>query len=341
MAHDHRPRVSVIIPTWNEEASIAECLAGVAAQDLPLEQIEVVVVDGASSDGTVGVVTAVARDIGFAACTVVRNERRRTSTSLNVGLAHAHGDIVVRLDARARIAPDYISSCVRVLDGDRRIGVVGGAQVPRARSRRLIDRSIARGLRNTYATGMSRYRRTSASGPGDTVWMGTFRRAELEDLGGWNEEVALNEDWELNARYRSQGSVVWVIGGLTSAYLPRANLRLLARQYFSFGRVKGMWWVRGMRPTPRQTALVVAPVVAFAAAVAVVRRFGARSLLGIPVALLAIDAAGAPEPAADAGERVGASVAIAVYVASWWVGVVVGAVGEVLGVEHEHRSAPS
>ena len=187
---------------------------------------------------------------------VVENPRRRTSTSLNEGLAAASGDVLVRLDARSRVQPDYVRRCVDVLTERPEVGVVGGRQVPTPRSGSVLDRGITRALRNRYTTGLARYRRATEAGPTDTVWMGVFRAEELRALGGWDDEVALNEDWALNRTYRDSGSSVWLDPDLVSSYLPRPDLPSVARQHFFFGRVKGLWWARGMRPEPRQLAML-------------------------------------------------------------------------------------
>jgi hypothetical protein len=170
--------------------------------------------------------------------------------------------------------------------------------------------------------------------------MGVFRAEELRALGGWDDNVALNEDWALNRTYRDQGASVWLDPELVSSYLPRPDLQSVARQHFFFGRVKGLWWARGMRPEPRQVAMLVAPPLAGLGLLGLVRRFGGKALLVVPVALLAADAVGSDEPA-DPAVRTGSAVTIALYTASWWVGSIVGAIGELAGVEHRHRTAPS
>lgn len=338
MTGSNLPAVTVIVPALDEAADIAACIATVATQDYE-GPIDVILVDAGSNDGT-AIVAQAAADERAINLSIVDNVLRRTSIGLNKGLERAEGDVIVRLDARARIEPHYIRTCVECLR-DEAVGVVGGAQIPVARSQRILDRSIARGLRNRFATGMSRYRLAMRSGPADTVWMGSFRRADLIEIGGWEEDVALNEDWELNARYRAAGFTVWFEQYLRSRYLPRPTFARLARQYFYFGRVKGMWWVRGMSPSPRQMVLLVAPVIIGAATLATTRRFGARVLLVVPAAALLVDHLGEMETADEVVERVGSAAAMATYVLSWWIGVVVGAMGEVAGVEHQHRPGSS
>ena len=332
------PAVTVLIPSLNEERDIRGCLETVAAQTYPAELLDVLLVDGCSDDATVDVARLTAAGLGLD-LRVIENPRRRTSTSLNAGLDRVRGEIVVRLDARSRVQPDYVERCVGVLGERPDVGVVGGRQVPRPRSAALTDRGIGRALSNRYTTGFARYRRAPQAGPTDTVWMGVFRADDLRELGGWDDEVALNEDWALNRRYRDHDRLVWFEPELVSGYLPRTDLRSLARQHFYFGRVKGLWWVRGMKPEARQVAMLAAPPIAGLGLLGLARRRGARVLLAVPLVLLVADAVGSDGPA-DPGERAVSASAIGVYSAAWWVGTVVGAVGELFGVEHRHRSAP-
>lgn len=333
------PLVTVLIPVLDEQTDIAGCIEAIAVQSHPVERTEVVLIDGCSTDGTIQAAQSAAAGVPFAAFRIVENPRRRTSAGLQAGLATAHGEYAVRIDARSRVQRDYVEATVGVLSARPEIGVVGGAQVPQPRSDRLVDRGIARALRNRYTTGLSRYRRATVDGPADTVWMGVFRTAELRELGGWDEQVALNEDWELNARYRAAGRLVWYLAEQRSGYLPRTSYRLLARQYFRFGRVKGMWWTKGQRPEPRQVALVVGPALLAALAAVAVRRLGWRVAIAAPIAALVLDEVGSPETPADVAERVAAVAATTVSSAAWWVGIVAGVAAERLGIDHEHGVA--
>jgi cellulose synthase/poly-beta-1,6-N-acetylglucosamine synthase-like glycosyltransferase len=329
------PLVSVVIPAFDEEADIAGCLAAVAAQDHPANRLEVIVVDGGSHDATVQIAREAARREGLRQFRVVSNPARRIPTSLNAGLAHATGSVLVRVDARSRPAPGYVTRCVALLDEHPAAGVVGGAQiaVPRADAT-VVEHGIARALRNRVTTGLSRYRRRTGAGPADTVWLGAFRTDELRRLGGWNPRLALNEDYELNQRYRRAGFAVWFDPDLHITYHPRRTLAALARQHFRFGRVKGTWWARGTGASPRHLVLLAAPVVAAGAMVAVERRTGpvATAAAALAVTLL-VDALGTGERARWRHRLVSAA-AITTYVAAWLIGAAVGAVGEWAGMEH-------
>lgn len=318
------PLATVIVPMLNESADIADCLARIAAQDIGADRIELVLVDAASDDATVAVAAAAAARHGFARVVHCANPDRRTSIGCNRGLREATAPYVLRVDARSRIETSYVATCVGVLQERPDIGVVGGAQVAIARQRGLRARCIARALNNSLLMGFSRYRRSAASGPSDTVWMGAFRTEQLRALGGWDDGTALNEDYELNERYRRAGFVVWFDASLRSGYLPRGTVRLVARQYVSFGRVKADGWVHGRRPALRQLVLLAVPPIGGLVALVAVATLGL-----VPVAVAAVVGALVADIGGRAGRgspalRLGALAVNAVIATSWWCGVVVG-----------------
>jgi glycosyltransferase involved in cell wall biosynthesis len=333
-----QPLVSVIIPALNEAADIAGCIEAIGAQDYPMSSIEVLVVDGASPDGTAERAREAVQRFAFERFAVLTNERARTSRSLNVALDAAKGEFVVRVDARSRVQPDYVRLCVEVLQTRPEIGEVGGAQVARPRSDAALEVGLARAQRNRLTSGLSRYRRANVAGSAEHVWMGAFRTDELRRIGGWDDATALNEDFELSQRYIESGRVVWFDARLQSDYLARPSIVALGRQHFYFGRVKGMWWARGRRPLPRQLALLAVPPAAVAAAALSARTIGLpRTVAAGAAAVFAIEAVGCTGPAGGGRVRGIAALAIATYSMSWWTGTIVGFVGEMAGVEHRHR----
>lgn len=309
------PLVSVIVPARNEEVDIAGALRSIAAQDYPTNRIEVVVVDGDSHDATASVSQEVLATLELARFGVIPNPGGNTPSNLNVGLAWAQGDYVVRVDSRSRIPIDYVRRTVDVLTKRPDVAATGGSQVAVARNELLVNRAITMALNNPWAMGGSRYRRGAGSGPADTVYLGVFRRSQLESIGGWNEHFSTNQDFELNRRMSELGEV-WFEAGLPVSYIPRKSVRELFWQYHRFGRWKAHYWnVRGESPQRRQLGLLAAaPLVALAGAgiVWAVRRSLFRAAMGAVLA-------------AAVGPRRGLGWLInGVIGAGWWSGVVRG-----------------
>lgn len=315
---------SVIVPVRNEEVDIEGCLRAVAAQDLGAKTLEVIVAEGRSTDGTRAVLQQVGPELGFGRFEVVDNPDGGIAAGLNAATGSATAPVVVRVDARSRVEPHYVRTVVDVLEARTDVGVVGGSQVPVDRGTGLVSAGIARALSNRYTTGLSRYRRGATSGPADTVWMGAFRATELRCLGGWDEALVVNEDYELCERYRASGRLVWFEPSLRSGYLPRAALGALARQYGRFGRAKGRRWRSGAAMSPRHLVLLLTPPTVIALAVSAVRRVSAPAAATAAVAAaLAADELGSREraPVAVRCIAIGAST---VTNAAWWLGVLAG-----------------
>jgi glycosyltransferase involved in cell wall biosynthesis len=321
------PAVTVLVPVRNESHDIEACVRGIGAQTIGAARLELVLVDGASEDDTVARATRAAAACGFARVVVCENPARRTSAGLGVGLGEAGAPVLVRVDARSRIEPGYVARCVEVLAERPEVGVVGGAQVTVPRDDDLRSRAIARALNNRWLMGLARYRRSTTSGPADTVWMGAFRTAQLRAIGGWDPAMGINEDYELNERYRANGHVVWFEAGLRSGYLPRRSVRAVAAQYLAYGRAKGARWRRGSSLAGRHLVLLLAPPLGVVAYVLAARRTGV-----LPVVAIGAAGAAAADLAGGAGraplvERASALAVNLVIAGSWWSGALLGWLG--------------
>ncbi len=316
--------VTVVIPARNEGQSINAALDAVLAQTYPLASTEVVVVDGNSTDDTAAIASAALDGKGLHRWAVINNPVGATPSNLNAGLAWAEGEILVRVDSRSLIAPDYVERLVAVLDDDT-IAVAGGSQVAVPRSDGLKDRAIARALNNRFGMGGSRYRRPGAeSGRVDTVYLGVFRTEQLRAAGGWNEDFPTNQDFELNRRMAQFGDI-WFEAGLPVGYSGRATLREIGQQYHRFGRWKVRYWRRtGDRPQLRQIVLLLlalVPIAVLALAFAIGAGVVLALLALIAPGLLFIDAIGGQRRAAGLGIRLVAGLTNVIVGLGWWTGV--------------------
>lgn len=326
------PLVTVLIPARNEAGDLAACLAAVVAQDYAENGIEVVVVDGGSTDDTVEVAYRVLereRDLTF---TVIRGPGP-TPENLNAGLAAASGDIICRVDARSIIPPDYVRTCAELLIERPELRVVGGAQVAIEAGTSTLDRGITRALNNRWAMGGSRYRRGASSGAADTVYLGAFRTEQLRQAGGWDPRLATNQDFELNRRMGADG-VVWFESSLLVGYVPRRSLGDLWRQYRRFGEWKVRYWdMTGDRPRPRQLVMIVVPMLAAVGGIVAMKRAPAPTVILAGLGAGAVDHFGRPNSSSVSLPTRLASIAAMVVVAGgWWSGVVA-------GMARRHRSA--
>lgn len=225
------PRISVVIPVRNEEHTVVAAI-GSALGQAGAPPLEVIVADGASSDGTRAAVSAVAHD--DARVRLIGNPEGKTPTGLNVAIQEARGDVIVRCDAHSVLPRDYVATAVSLLAATG-ADVVGGTM--RAVGSRFWQRAIAMALTTPVGVGDARFHTGGPPGPIDTVYLGVFRRSALERVGLFDESLERNQDYELNHRIRSSGGEVHFDPRLAVDYVPRPSLRALARQY----RHYGMW----------------------------------------------------------------------------------------------------
>lgn len=316
------PKVTVLVPARNEEADIVRCIEHIARQDYPANRIELLVVDGKSTDDTASVAKRAMARLGITGGHVVVNAGATTPSNLNAGLARATGEIVCRVDARSFVEPHHVRTCIEVLDGRPDVAVVGGSQVAVADDRHPVSVGIARALNNRWSMGFARYRSGARSGPADTVYLGAFRTADLRAAGGWDERLATNQDFELNRRLAERGTV-WFDERMRTGYVPRASIGLLWQQYRRFGEWKVRYWqVTGDRPQPRQQVLLAAVPLAAAAGAVALRYRPVASLVVGAAGALTVEVAGGDEPEGDALAHVAGVVAVATIGLGWWTGVV-------------------
>lgn len=321
------PLVTIVIPARDEAAYIEACLRGIRAQTYPHSSMEVFVVDGASTDTTAAVARKVLADGDFLNQVVIANEAATTPSNLNRGLHEAAGTYICRVDARSVIPPRYVERCVEILTERPDISVVGGSQVAVAPHPTQVGRGIARALNNRWAMGFSRYRRGAASGRSDTVYLGFFRTAQLRAAGGWDDRLLTNQDFDLNRRMSSLGTV-WFDASLAVDYIPRGSYRDLFRQYRRFGSWKVRYWrTSGDCPRPRQVVLLSFPagVVGLGLLAAARPRALPRLLLTAGAAAGVVEVTGNRAPA-KVCERIYALGGLACIVAAW----LAGAWGELL-----------
>ena len=239
-ARDHLPHVSVVVPARDCAAVIGECLAAIGAQTYR-GAIDVTVAVATSRDGTEQAVSGNGMELPLQ---VVENPAGTAAAGLNIALAASKGPIVARVDAQSRVPPDYLERAVSTL---ARTGAanVGGVQRPIGAAG--LPGAIAAAMGSTFGGGPAAFRRGRNSGPADTVYLGVFDREALESVGGFDETLGRNQDYELNWRLREQGHSVWLDPSLVVDYVPRSDYSGLARQYFSYGAWKRTMLVRNPR----------------------------------------------------------------------------------------------
>jgi glycosyltransferase involved in cell wall biosynthesis len=219
----------------NEARFIRQSLEAVLAQNYPSDLIEVIVVDGMSEDGTRAILQSVTSK--EPRVRVIDNPKRIVSCGLNIGIKHAKGEIIIRMDAHTEYAADYVRQCVAML---RETGADNVGGPARTKAETYMERAVADAYHSPFSVGGARFHNEHYEGPVDTVTYGCWRRECFDRLGCFDEELVRNQDDEHNLRIIRSGGRIWQSPRIKSWYHPRGSLIVLFRQYMQYG----YWKVR-------------------------------------------------------------------------------------------------
>ncbi len=235
--------VSIIIPARNEEKFISQCLDSLLVNDYPKNLLEIFVVDGMSEDRTKEIVFSYTEKYPF--LHLLKNPKQITPVALNIGVKAAKGDLIMRVDAHATYAPDYISKCVRYLEQYQADNVGGVIQtVPANNSTQALAISLC--LSHPLGAGNSRFR-TGTDEPvwSDTVFGGCYKREVFENIGLFNEHLARSQDMEFNQRLTKAGGKILCVPDISASYYPKATIG----SFFLHNIKDGIWAIYPLKFT--------------------------------------------------------------------------------------------
>lgn len=239
------PKVSIIVPCYNEQSTIRLLLEALREQTFPRVEMEVVIADGLSQDGTRQAIASFQKDFTDLDVHVVDNIRRSIPSGVNCAIQASRGEIIVRMDAHSKPYPDYVQNCVNALE-EGRGDTIGGVWEIHPGAETWIAKSIAVAAAHPLGVGDAFYRHTKLAAEVDTVPFGSFRRSLVERVGYFDESLLTNEDYEFYVRVKNAGGRIWLDPSIRSIYFARATLSQLARQY----RRYGFWKWRMLRRYP-------------------------------------------------------------------------------------------
>ena len=236
-------KISFIVVAYNAAGSLGALLEDLLAQTIPLEQIEALLVDSASTDATRAIMLDFAKATPFEV-KVLDNPRRWLASGINVALAAATGDAIIRLDAHARIPKDFLENNLRALArGEDIVGgcVLGGAPSGAWESvLRTVDTS-------RFCGGAAPFRNGGEARYVDTLAYALYRREVYDKVGLYDERLRRTEDNDMHYRMRKAGYRFYFSPDIVSYHAARATMRGQLRQKWG----NGYWIGRTMRIQPR------------------------------------------------------------------------------------------
>jgi len=229
------PFATVAVPTRNEAATIEGCLRSLVAQDYPHDRFEVLVLDGGSTDGTPELVERFAAGSPLE-IRLVANPRGHVPAALNIALAEARGEYLVRVDGHSHPEPRYLS---RSIAGNLEHGADLAGGWVRAVGEGAVGRAVAAAFASPFSMGNpGSWNAPDAPREVASVPCGSYRLEALKAIGGFDEGQLANQDYEANYRLRAAGGKVVLLPDVHFDYVPRDRLSRLARQFARYGYYK-------------------------------------------------------------------------------------------------------
>ena len=240
-------KVSLCIIALNEEGFLSDLMEDVCKQTYPHECMEIVLVDGGSTDSTKRIMDDFAEQAkGFFNVKVLDNPRRIQAAGWNVAISASSGDIVIRIDAHATIANDFVEKSLLVLlDGE---DVCGGFRPTIIKDPDPWKRTLHIAEESAFGSSIASYRQDSARAKYvPSVFHGAYRRELFDEVGLFDERLMRTEDNELHYRIRKKGYRIRFDPRIRSAQYARSSFSEMIRQKYG----NGFWIGRTLYVEPR------------------------------------------------------------------------------------------
>jgi glycosyltransferase involved in cell wall biosynthesis len=242
-----RPLVSVILPVHNEERHIEAVLQSLLLQETASFDLEIIILDGESTDATREIITRIASD--DARVTLMANQQRKTPYAFNLGIQKAKGEYVCIFGAHTVYPASYIAICLEELKIHSAVGCSGLA-ITRPGDNGMESRLVAWAMSHPFGTS-SRSMRTRGAGYSDIVPYAIFLKRALVEVGGYDTHLHRNQDLDLNQKLRGRGYKLYVTDRTSCEYFVSSTLSSLAKYAFK----NGYWNFISLRKNPSSMAV--------------------------------------------------------------------------------------
>ena len=231
--------VTVIMPVFNEEKKIGEAIQSIVDQDYT-GSIEMVIIDGNSTDNTVELIKQISLSLPEnRSIKLLSNPKRFIPVALNIACQNASHDLIVRLDGHTQAPSNYVSESLKALKEINYKGASGGRCNIQASDSTRMAEAISIGVSHPLGVGNALYRTLKSDLETlldvDTVPFGAFSKELWKSLGGYDEGLLYDEDFDFNYRVRVKGYRMVMNSKIVLKYFARKDLPALWTQYYRYG----------------------------------------------------------------------------------------------------------
>ena len=249
---EYETRITFGVIAYNESKCLPELLEDLVKQSYNAKLIEVILVDGESSDDTWQIMQEFKRNhlADYLDVKVLKNEKRIQPAGWNVVINNMTADVLLRIDAHARLPEDFVERNVeRIQSGE---DVCGGPRENIIDKATPWKRMLLSAEKSMFGSGFAKYRRLTESVTYvDSVFHGAYTKPVLNKVGMFNEKLVRTEDNEYHYRVREAGYRICFDPTIKSFYQTRSSLRGMIRQKY----LNGFWVGKTMRICPKCISL--------------------------------------------------------------------------------------
>lgn len=232
--------VSLCMIAFNEANALDGLFKDISLQEYPHEKIEVVFVDSMSTDATHAKMEEFKNtDYGFLDVKIVQCQKRNQAYSWNAALRNVTGDLIIRVDAHARIPSNFVSRNVyNIRHGEN---VVGGGRPNISSNVSSWKLTLLAAEDSLFGSSIAGYRRPAAEKEYmDSLFHAAYRRKVIQKVGGFNEDLGRTEDNEFHYRIRQAGFKMCCCPDIISYQHSRNTLKNMIRQKYANGKWIGL-----------------------------------------------------------------------------------------------------
>jgi glycosyltransferase involved in cell wall biosynthesis len=234
--------ISVIIPCFEEINTIPKVLQQMCEQKCIGFQLEILVIDGGSTDGTFAI--AKEWEIKDPRIKVFQNLQKTTNHAFNIGILNAKGSHFALINAHTYYPNDYLQILWETMQRTGAIGV-SGRVVPILRANDFQSQLVFGISTSPFGVSSESYR-MGRSGYSDSVSLPLFEKKAVETVGLYHPKLARNQDNEMNFKLIKAGYSLYVTQDTTASYHPPASFKKLLKYAFKSGTWNTKTWLMGI-----------------------------------------------------------------------------------------------
>lgn len=223
--------LSIICPTYNEEKYIADTLQSFLSQQYHSFELEILIVDGCSSDKTREIVQSFSNH--YPNIKLVENPQRKTPYAFNAGLKAASGEYVAILGAHTVYESNYLQVCYDALVSSNSIGCTGRVVVQSKTN--TLGAKLSEWIMNSKFGVSGSSFRAMKEGYVHSVNFPLFKKQALIDLGGYDVKLLRNQDNDMNQRLLDAGHKLFCTWQTVAYYRPPGSIKKLLRYAYRNG----------------------------------------------------------------------------------------------------------